>query len=51
MDSELLRTVQLTQLDIAKELQKICEKHHITYFIDVRLPSRSRTSSRLHPLG
>ena len=34
MDSELLRAVQLTQLDMAKELKKICEKHHITYFID-----------------
>ena len=34
MDSQLLRSVQLTQLDISKEIKKICEKHQIPYFLD-----------------
>lgn len=34
MDAQLLRSVQLTQLDIAKEIKKICEKHQIPYFLD-----------------
>ena len=34
MNSELLRCVQLTQLDMAKELKRICEKYHINYFLD-----------------
>ena len=34
MDAKLLRAVQLTQLDMAKELKKICERHQIPYFLD-----------------
>lgn len=33
MDSKTLRKVQLTQLEIAKEVKRICEKYHIRYFL------------------
>lgn len=34
MDGKTLREVQLTQLSIAKEIKRICEKHNIDYFLD-----------------
>ncbi len=34
MDRETLRKVQLAQLEIAKEVRRICEKHNIQYFLD-----------------
>lgn len=33
MDRELLRKVQLTQLDIAKEIKRVCEENGIKYFL------------------
>ena len=33
MDKEILRKVQLVQLDIAKEVDRICKKHNIKYFL------------------
>lgn len=34
MDKEILRKVQLVQLEIAKEIKRICEEHNIKYFLD-----------------
>lgn len=34
MDNEKLRRVQLVQLEIAKEVKRICEENNITYFLD-----------------
>lgn len=34
MDNEVLRKVQLTQLSIAKEIKRVCDKHDIDYFLD-----------------
>lgn len=34
MDRETLRTVQLTQLMLAKEVKRVCEELHIDYFLD-----------------
>lgn len=34
MDEKTLRRVQLTQLDIAREIQRICVKHNIGFFVD-----------------
>ena len=31
--SELLRKVQLTELDILKDLDRVCRENKITYFI------------------
>lgn len=33
MDRELLRAVQLTQLEIAKEIRRVCQAHGIRYFL------------------
>lgn len=33
MDSALLRKVQLTQLEIAKEIRRVCEENNIRYFL------------------
>lgn len=33
MDRETLRRVQLTLLDIAKEIKRVCEEHEIRYFL------------------
>ncbi|MBO4858767.1 MAG: LicD family protein [Treponema sp.] len=34
MDKEILRKVQLVQLEIAKEIKRICEENNISYFLD-----------------
>lgn len=34
MDDNTLRKVQLIQLEIAKEIKRICEKNNISYFLD-----------------
>lgn len=34
MDNTLLRKVQLTQLEIAKEIKRICDENQIQYFLD-----------------
>ena len=34
MDNEILRKVQLAQLDMAKEFKRICNKNNINYFMD-----------------
>lgn len=34
MDNEILRKVQLAQLDMAKEVKRICNKYNINYFMD-----------------
>ncbi len=34
MERELLRKVQLTQLEIAKELKRVCEENDIRYFLN-----------------
>lgn len=34
MNKDVLRRVQLVQLEIAKEVKRICEKHDINYFLD-----------------
>lgn len=34
MTQQELRKVQLLQLDMAKEVKRICEKHQISYFLD-----------------
>lgn len=34
MDRETLRKVQLVQLEIAKEIKRVCEENHINYFLD-----------------
>ena len=34
MDNKTLRKVQLTMLEIAKEVKRICEENHINYFMD-----------------
>ena len=33
MENEELRKLQLYQLDILKEVDRICQKHHIKYYI------------------
>ena len=33
MERELLRKVQLTQLEIAKEIRRVCEENDIPYFL------------------
>ena len=33
MENEQLRTLQLYQLDVLKEVDRICQKHHIKYYI------------------
>ena len=33
MDSEMLRKVQLVQLEILKEVKRVCDKHNIHYFL------------------
>lgn len=33
MDNETLRQLQLTQLEMLKEIKRVCEKHNITYFL------------------
>jgi len=34
MDQEILRRVQLVELEIAKEIKRVCDKHKIEYFLD-----------------
>ena len=34
MDDAMLRNVQLIQLEIAKEVKRICEQNNISYFMD-----------------
>lgn len=34
MDKELLRQVQLTQLEIANEIKRVCDENEIDYFMD-----------------
>lgn len=34
MDTNLLRQVQLTQLEIAKEVKRVCNENNIKYFLD-----------------
>ena len=34
MDKEILRRLQLTQLDIAKEIKRVCEKNDIKYWLE-----------------
>lgn len=34
MNKELLRKVQMTQLEIAKEIKRVCEENNIKYFLD-----------------
>ncbi|MDY4559572.1 MAG: hypothetical protein SPD42_03580 [Eubacteriales bacterium] len=34
MTNEELRRVQLTQLEIAKEIKRICDKYQLQYIID-----------------
>ena len=34
MDNETLRKVQLAQLEIAKEIKRVCEENDIKYFLD-----------------
>ena len=34
MDDVMLRNVQLIQLEIAKEVKRICEQNNISYFMD-----------------
>ena len=34
MERELLRKVQLTQLEIAKEIRRVCEENDIPYLAD-----------------
>lgn len=34
MDQAMLRKVQLQQLEIAKEIARVCQKHNIKYFLD-----------------
>lgn len=34
MDRDTLRRVQLVQLEIAKEIKRICDKNGIDYFMD-----------------
>ena len=34
MDKELLRKVQMTQLEIGLEVKRVCELLHINYFLD-----------------
>ena len=34
MEQELLRKAQLVQLEIVKEVKRVCEKNHINYFLD-----------------
>ena len=34
MDRELLRKVQLTQLEIAKEIRRVCQENDIRFFLD-----------------
>lgn len=34
MDKETLRKVQLVQLEIAKEIKRVCDKNGISYFLD-----------------
>ncbi len=34
MNNEMLRKVQLVQLEIAKEVKRICEENNISYFMD-----------------
>lgn len=34
MDKQTLRKAQLAQLEMAKEIKRICDKYHIKYFLD-----------------
>ena len=34
LDKELLRKVQLTQLEIAKEIKRVCDEYNICYFLE-----------------
>ncbi len=34
MDNNTLRKVQLAQLEIAKEIKRVCDENHIRYFLD-----------------
>ena len=34
MDKQLLRKVQLVQLEIAKEVKRICDEANIEYWLD-----------------
>ena len=34
MDTETLRKVQLAQLEIAKEIKRVCDENDIKYFLD-----------------
>ena len=34
MDTETLRRVQLAQLEIAKEIKRVCDENNIKYFLD-----------------
>lgn len=34
MDRDTLRRVQLVQLEIAKEIKRVCDKNGIDYFMD-----------------
>lgn len=34
MDNITLRKVQLAQLEIAKEIKRVCDKNNIKYFLD-----------------
>ena len=37
MDQETLRKVQLVQLEIAKEIKRVCDENQIDYFLACRL--------------
>ena len=51
MEGELLRKVQLTLLEIAVEIKRVCEENDIRYFsLGWLLPGR-RAPSGLHPMG
>ena len=59
MDNETLRKVQLAQLEIAKEIKRVCDENNIKYFLDsgtllgaVRhkgLEMSMKSSFELHP--
>ena len=34
MDDKTLRMVQLAQLEIAKEIKRVCDENNIKYFLD-----------------
>ena len=34
MEKTLLRAIQLTQLNILKDVRSVCDKHEISFFLD-----------------